>query len=1572
MIASVLCLGFLLTGHPAVCGWVCVRAEDNKEQTQQPDTETGNKDQAKVTVDPVGHPGEYSAVLYDNKNGLPTSEANAIAETGDGFIWIGAYSGLIRYDGNTFERIDSTGGIASVTSLYVDHEDRLWVGTNDNGLALMENGQFQMFRKADGLPSSSVRAIIEDGEGNIYVGTAGGMAYIDSELHMHSVDNSVFSNTYIQNLQISANGRIYGMCVDGEIFEFQDGKIAQVWTSKDLGFTSETMLSMMPDPKRDDYAYFGGEFSKLYYGSITAGKSSFTSIDVSPLTDITSIKSYGDDIWITAQGGIGVIRDGGFHLINNLPMNNKIETQMLDYQGNLWYTSSRQGVMKLSRNQFTDIYDRYRLKQDTVNSTCMYQDKLFIGTDSGLTVLEKGREFQSLPVERIVTASGKLVQDENGKDLIAWLSGARIRSIIRDSKDRLWISTWKCKGLLCYNGSEVICYTEEDGMPSDRIRAVYEDGNRILAACTGGVVVIEDGRVTDIYDNEEGIENLEILTVCTGNDGSVITGTDGDGIYILKGKETIHVGVGDGLNSDVVMRIKKDDARKVYWIVTSNCIAYMTQDDYKVTSIENFPYSNNFDLYENKDGNLWILASNGIYEADADKLIENKEFPVTHYGIGDGLEHISTSNSYSELTEEGDLYISGTTGVVKVNIDESVYDKDALKLAVPYVIADGEEIYPEKDGSFTIPSSVNKLTIQGRAFVYTLANPQITYYLDGFDEDAVTLNRSEMTSHDYTNLAGGDYHYVMKVKDSSGEDVGKLSVLIRKEKTIFETVWFRIFEILIPAVVVAGLVYLYFRLKAIRERKRRELEHEYRKSGLASMLELYSVIYIINLSENTLTPIGGDEEDDSARPRELSPNEQLLNLFRIDSVDGYQEIMQRFANLDTIQARMKQRNSLTAEYESKNYGWCRVQYIAMDREAGKDVEMLLFTIQQIGQEKEEIDRIKGQVTKAESENKAKSAFLANMSHEIRTPINAVLGLNTMILRESPDESIRAYARDIKSAGTMLLSLINSVLDFSKLEAGKMEISPADYSLREMVSDICTIIKPRFEGTRIEFALDITGKIPNGLYGDDVRLKQIIINLLTNAVKYTDEGKVTLCIYGKQVNEKKEHLLFSVRDTGTGIRKEDLDKLTERFARIDETRNRTVEGTGIGINLVTGLLDMMDSELKVASVWGEGSEFYFELDQDIVDDRPIGKLDADSPELEEGSYQAAFAAPDAHILVVDDTDVNRTVFVNLLKETEIQIDEAASGMKALELTQKNPYHLIFMDHMMPQMDGVEAMKEIRAQKDGKNTKTPIIVLTANAMKGAREEYKEMGFDDFMGKPISPEILEEKIISFLPKDLCREGKARSPLPQRSKSEALPEITGVDTVYALQHVGSRDGVISVMKKFAQMAEKDRAELDGYYQLLSQEPDDEEALSSYRIKVHAMKSSASLCGALQVYGMAARLEQSAIKRNVGEILAVTPYFLDSWTELGKEFSENFGEETPEEEKEEISGDVLKELLHQLATGMAHYDIKAADSIISELSGYRLEDAETEKFEELKNAVAALDAESCARICEEIADGRK
>ena len=781
---------------------------DTIETTETAETEEVQNNESTLSVDPVYERDNYSAVIYNNTNGLPTSEANDIVQTSEGFIWIGSYSGLIRYDGNTFERADSTTGVASVTDLYVDQKDRLWIGTNDSGVALMEQNGFRMWKEEDGLGSAKVCTIAEDDKGTIYVGTTEGISMIDADMNLTAVEDPRIAHAYIRQISSGSDGLLHCITNEDEYFTLRDGRLVDYMDHAQIG--EKKIACILADQNASGMLYIGTADSGFYHGNLTQDKGGMDYVDISPLYDVFDIEQYGDRVWISAINGIGVLDSQGFHQLKDLPMDNSISKIMADYEGNLWLASSRQGVMKLVSNQFLDIFARYNLPQAVVNSTCIYDDRLFIGTDTGLMVLDDKKRVRTLPLSSAKTASG---EDLGFSDLLEMLDGCRIRSQVRDSRGRLWISTWRSRGLLCYDGDSVTAFTVDDGLISDHVRVVCEmDDGSILAVVTGGLNVIRDNRVAAGYGEKEGISNSESLTAAVAPNGDIVLGSNGGGIYIINEEGVRCISTREGLTSGIVMRIKYDSDHHVFWIVTSNSLAWMSED-YQVTTVQNFPYSNNFDIYENSKGDLWILSSNGIYISPVAELLENQKINPVHYGIANGLPYIATSNSYSELTPEGSLYIAGNAGVAKVNVENPLEIISDLKQTVPYIEVDGKRLFPDETGGFRIPSDTQKLTIYGFVFNYMLTDPLVSYWLEGFDREPVTVRRSELAPVSYTNLPGRSYQFVMEIKDAMGRGSNKLTVSIIKEKTLFEQAWFYLVVGTCTAILLGILTQAYVRRK---------------------------------------------------------------------------------------------------------------------------------------------------------------------------------------------------------------------------------------------------------------------------------------------------------------------------------------------------------------------------------------------------------------------------------------------------------------------------------------------------------------------------------------------------------------------------------------------------------------------------------------------------------------------------------------------------------------------------------------------------------------------------------------
>lgn len=701
-------------------------------------------------------------------------------------------------------------------------------------------------------------------------------------------------------------------------------------------------------------------------------------------------------------------------------------------------------------------------------------------------------------------------------------------------------------------------------------------------------------------------------------------------------------------------------------------------------------------------------------------------------------------------------------------------------------------------------------------------------------------------------------------------------------------------------------------------------------------------------------------------------------------IDQNENMLYANAKVEMLFSQLKQGDSESAKeqlhdlcmsdrklvFENNIYEIYEKEIVKNDRYYGK-----MFVVRDVTESYNHEIELEKQTEIARKANRAKSDFLAKMSHEIRTPINAVLGMNEMILRESGEEAIKHYAMDVQSAANTLLSLINDILDTSKIESGKMQIIPIQYELDSLLNDLVTMIYTKVREKSLELEVKVDENLPNGLVGDDVRIRQILVNLMNNSVKYTEKGKVTLDVSGyKRGNGLQMH--FEIRDTGIGIKEEDLPKLFAAFERIEESKNRNIEGTGLGMNIVFDLLKMMGSELKVSSKYGEGTVFSFDLEQQIFNDEPIGDFMERCKEMYKTyTYETLFVAPQAKILLVDDNDVNRRVFCNLLKQTKIMIDDVDSGFACLEKVEQQYYDLIFMDHMMPDMDGVETLHRMW-ESEHKCKETPVIILTANAVAGAKERYLKEGFTDFLSKPINSQKLEHMLQRYLPSDLVQtvnsdEAGETLPLedsdPVMQEKESLPDLEEFDWDIAREYFADNEMLRQTLRDIYNSMDAETEKLKRWYDEFTAEESSEEAkaaLDHYRVLVHAIKSNMAMVGALLLSKLARLLEVASLQGNISRIGKIHPVFMEEM-QAHKQRMEIFAEN--ENAKQEV--DVMEVLvtLDFLKQSLEDRDYNIADELMEKLKLFLYEGTVQEKMDVLAEQIFDLQSEGAIETIREI-----
>ena len=1143
----------------------------------------------------------YAAEIYDATNGLPTSDANFILGASDGYVWIGGYSGIIRYDGTTFERLDTSDGLTSGRGFFEDSKGRIWVATNDNGVVVIDGEERIHLTYREGLPSSSIRTFAEGKNGDCYVGTTAGLCYVDSQMEVHVIDDARINEERVLKLVSDSSGRIYGQTKNGIIFSVDGHKLSQVHTGNELGM--EKITTILADPENAGKLYFGTESENVYYGDFGASASDMERIVVAPIDDVHWMSYDCGRVWLASTSVAGWLGEDGFKVLSDVPMDSAIEMMTSDYQGNMWFASSTQGVMKLVTNNFVNLSKRVGLGEEVTNATCIYKKKLYVGTDYGL---------------RAIGEDGRVIEDE----LVRFIGNARVRCISGDLGGNLWVCTYTGDlGIVCLTSDgEIRNYTTEDGLLSNEIRccASAKDGSMIVGTNVG-LAVIKNGVVERSIGAESGIKNTVVITVAEGDDGVIYVGSDGDGIYVVDGDDVRRIGRDEGLTSDVIMRIKRDEASGVYWIITSNSIEYMKDGEIRLVS--SFPYNNNYDLYFDDDHDMWIISSYGIYKVDTESMLNDDVTDYKLYTVANGLAGTPTSNLYGVRGEDGYLYVPARTGVCLVNMEHMAEGDAEVKTAINSIYCGDEKILPDENGTYTIPSSSGRIRIVPAVLDYTMMNPLVKVFIEGKEEDGLVVDRAELVPLDYTGLKYGDYVLHVQVVDDEGRELANDAYRIVKKARITELPAFQVIFVIVVALLAGGMVW--------------------------------------RIMKGT--------------------------------------IIQR-------------------------------QY----------------------------DEIKLAKEEAERASSAKTRFLANMSHEIRTPINTIMGMNEMALREDATgvpkpyfAAMMNYAIDIKNASEMLLPLLNDLFDMAKIESGKVRVVEREYDVRELLRSIVSIIRTRSTEKDLEFDVVVDEVLPSRLQGDVGKIKQIVIKLLTNAVRYTDVGGVTLNVSMDERRDDKCRLRFSVKDTGMGIKEEDVERLFTAYDRLGEEEKGDLRGTELGLDVSKRFAELMGGSLACESEYGKGSEFVFSVSQKIIDKSPIGAFVERGGGAAKGAYVPKFIAPDADVLVVDNSPMNLKVIKGLLRPTKVFVSTATSGEECLERIRDTKFDVVLLNHMMPGMDGVETVAKIREFAP----KLPVYALTANT---AVDEafYVSKGFNGYLSKPVDSETLERTIMKHLPEEIMEK--------------------------------------------------------------------------------------------------------------------------------------------------------------------------------------------------------------------------
>ena len=752
------------------------------------------------TLDEFG----YLETVYDNSNGLDSSAANDVVQTRDGFVWIGTYNGLTRYDGSSFYQYPVSSGIYSVANLYVSNKDELYVGTNDSGIAMYKEGKFQFWQLKDGLSSNTIRDITENSKGLMFIGTTEGLSFKDRDNYITREGDTRLANKYIKELHPAPGNRVCGLTQNGDMFVYQGRDLESFFPADTFSFGN--VVAVEPNVFSENQYWVGTTGDKVAQISIENG-----TVRVLKLLTMEGRHTV-NDILLRADGILLIATENGvgyfdmldnFHVIDKMQFNNSVDNIMVDYEGNMWFSSSRMGVAKLTSNSFRNLFAIAGISPRVVNSVLKHQGITYVATDRGLVTL-KGDKPIATPISEL-------------------LKTTRTRHVIVDSKGNLWIATYSKLGLLKYNPETGAMrgFTRRAGLPHERSRVIMEssDGS-IYVGTRDGLALIRNDKVEKTFTTKNGLSNPQVLCLLE-HKGNIYVGTDGGGINLIRDDHIVYnLDQQDGLRAGVILRMATDPETGGMWISTGNSIAHFK--DGELTTIANFPSTNNFDFIFTQNGEMLVTCNQGIYVTRSSKLLKDGSYDYV-LSQRDGLSGALTANSFNYIENNEKLYLCLQNGLCQLNLDSLEQSSGLKKFCVPSINIDGVDYPLDEDKPLQISSDATRITYKAYVLTNSLNNVILSSYLEGFDKNIEKVSRFDNKERTYTNLAGGTYKLHVGIYD---QRTGKLSqekvYTLIKEKKLSEYPAF----VLLPLTIFVGLLfggyrlYMRRRMQKIQEKQR--------------------------------------------------------------------------------------------------------------------------------------------------------------------------------------------------------------------------------------------------------------------------------------------------------------------------------------------------------------------------------------------------------------------------------------------------------------------------------------------------------------------------------------------------------------------------------------------------------------------------------------------------------------------------------------------------------------------------------------------------------------------------------